>query len=131
MKLKEVNLISIQLFERQCREDWINDKLWEMANIHPRYHGIDNVVIWVGIKPGQHGLRVKVSNRKNRFDHNDDFVIRMPSLDYDPKRVAKWITTRHLEKIMAWIKLNYPLLAKYESGKIDDTGEFLDAISPV
>jgi len=126
MKLSE-----IELFERRCEEEWLDDKLFEMANIHSNIHGIDDVVIWVGMENEQHGLRVKVSNKKNKFDRRNNFNIKMPSLDYDPQRVAKWITTRHMRAIFNWIKLNQKLLYDYEKGIEDDTFEFLQRISPV
>ena len=107
------------------------DELYEMANIHPRYHGIPDVVIWVGIAPKQHGLRVKVSNVKNKFDPDDNFVVQMPSLDYDHTKVAKWITSDILKGILSWIVLNQKLLVQYETGELSDTGVFLDNISKV
>lgn len=107
------------------------ESLFEMANIHSRSHGIDDVVIWVGIAAKQHGLRVKVSNEKNKFDPHNHFTIRMPSLDYDPSQVAKWIDGGKIKQIRDWIKLNQPLLYDYENGLIDDTGEFLEKISKI
>ena len=65
-----------------------NDQLYEMANIHSNIHGIENVVIWVGRANKRHGLRIKVSNSKNKFDDLNNFIIQMPSLDYDPSQVA-------------------------------------------
>jgi hypothetical protein len=108
-----------------------NDQLFEMANIHSNIHGIDNVVIWVGRANIRHGLRVKVSNVKNKFDDSNNFVIQMPTLDYDPSQVAKWIDSKTLAKIKEWIKLNQPLLYSYENGEIDDTYKFLNSVSKV
>ena len=108
-----------------------NDQLFEMANIHSNIHGIGNVVIWVGRANTRHGLRVKISNVKNKFDDSNNFVIQMPTLDYDPSQVAKWIDTKTLEKIKQWIKINQLLLYAYENGEIDDTYEFLNNVSKV
>lgn len=108
-----------------------NDQLFEMANIHSNIHGITNVVIWVGRANTRHGLRVKVSNVKNKFDDSNNFVIQMPNLDYNPSQVAKWIDSTTLEKIKEWIKINQPLLYAYENGEIDDTYEFLNNVSKV
>jgi len=105
--------------------------LFEMANVHPRYHGIDDVVIWVGMENKKHGLRVKISNQKNKFNMSNHFNIQMPSLDYNPKRVPKWITTKKLNHIFDWIKLNQELLYKYEKGEMDDTGLFLNSITKI
>lgn len=112
-------------FEKECINEYNNDELFEMANIHSRYHGIKDVVIWVGKANKQHGLRVKVSNIKNKFSMNNHFVIMMPSLDYNPKKVAKWIP---IDDILEWIKLNQDVLYDYENSIIDDTGEFLEKL---
>lgn len=112
-------------------QEWQNDELFEMANITPKYHGIENVVIWVGKAPKNHGLRVKVSNVPRRMDMDDSFVIMMPSLDYDPKAVAKWITPKTMRKILQWITLNQKLLFDYETGLITDTVEFVTSLSKV
>jgi hypothetical protein len=123
-----MNLTEIQknVLEQLINESVVDDNIYEMANIHPRYHGIDNVVIWVGMKNERHGLRVKVSNKKDKFDPIDNFPIHMPSLDYPYDKVAKWITPTKMEEIFNWIKLNQQLLNDYENGLIDDTGLFLD-----
>lgn len=108
------------------------DDLYEMANLTVNYHGIDpRVVIWVGIASKQHGLRVKVSNVPNKMDVDDNFVIQMPSLDYDPTTVARWITPKTLNGILEWIKLNQQVLFDYETGKIVDTGKFLNSLTKI
>jgi len=123
-----MKLTELKLFEQQCLEEWENDSLFEMAKISSKQHGINNVIIWVGQTNKRHGLRVKVSNIKNKFSLDDHFVIRMPSLDYDPKQVANWID---MKPILSWIKLNQKLLNDYENGLVDDTGIFLDNISKI
>jgi hypothetical protein len=114
--------------EKIFLEEWSNDELFEMANLHSKRHGIKDVVIWVGMTNNQHGLRVKVSNIKNKFSIDDHFIIQMPSLDYNPKNVAKWIDT---EPILEWIKLNQKLLYDYENGLISDTDIFLNKVVPI
>lgn len=127
MKLTDVLLE----YTKKVQEEWNNDQLFEMANITSRYHGIENVVIWVGLAPGQHGLRVKVSRVPNKMRMDDSFVIMMPSLDYDTAQVPSWMDKTRVDKILEWIKLNQKLLYDYENGLIDDTGLFLDSISRV
>ena len=105
--------------------------LHEMANIHSHRTGIPDVVIWVGTASKKHGLRVKVSNLKNRYRQEDSFVIQMPNLDYDPDQVASWITSDTMNKILSWIKINQKVLFDYENGKIDDTDVFLNMLSKV
>ena len=126
-----MKLVDIVTFTRLCEEEWLNDELFEMANIHSDIHGIQDIVIWVGRANKQHGLRIKVSNKKNKFDATDHFVIQMPSLDYDPRMVAKWITPQHIQLIFNWIKLNQQLLFDYENDLIDNTKVFLSNLSSV
>jgi hypothetical protein len=112
-------------------EEWNNDQLHEMARIGSKYHGIENVVIWVGEAPKQHGLRVKVSNIPNKMRIEDSFVIQMPSLDYDPSQVADWITPKMMKKILEWIKINQDILQDYEIGELTDTDVFLNSLYKV
>lgn len=107
------------------------DLIHEMANVGPKRHGIENVYIFVGKTNKKHGLRVKVSRVPGRYDDNDNFVIQMPSLDYDPLQVPRWIKNSTMKRILEWIKLNQKLLADYEQGVIWDTDDFLDSISKV
>ncbi len=108
-----------------------NDLIHEMANVGPKRHGIDNVYIFVGKTNKQHGLRVKVSRVPGKYDDSDNFIIQMPSLDYDPEQVPRWIKEATMNKILSWIKLNQKLLMDYEQGVIWDTDEFLNDISRV
>ena len=108
-----------------------DDVLHEMANLGSHNHGISNVVIWVGKANKQHGLRIKVSNIKNRWSNDDNFVIQLPSLDYDPSQVAHWITSDTMKKIMDWIKLNQQVLYDFETDKIMYTDQFISKISKV
>lgn len=128
-----MTLVDITLFTQLCEEEWKNDELFEMANITSRYHGIENVVIWVGMANKQHGLRVKVSKLPNKMDLDptNSFIIMMPSLDYDPTQVPNWIGRKTMIKILNWITLNQQLLYDYENGVIQDTGLFLDNISKI
>ena len=109
-------------------EEEENGQLHEMANIHSSVHGIDDVVIWVGLANKQHGLRIKVSNVKNKFDPSNNFVIQMPSLDYDPTQVAAWISSKIMNKIFSWVKINQKHLDDYENGVLDDTLVFLELV---
>ena len=121
----------LRKFINMVDEEWHHDQLFEMANVTSKRHGIENVIIWVGAAPKQHGLRVKVSNVPNKMDMNDSFVIMMPSLDYDPAQVANWITPKTMKKIAQWIVLNQKVLYEYETGQITDTEEFLNNLSKV
>jgi hypothetical protein len=108
-----------------------HDLIHEMANVGPKRHGIENVYIFLGKTNKQHGLRVKVSKIPGKYDHTENFVIQLPSLDYDPTEVPRWIKNDTMKKILEWIKLNQVLLSDYECDKIWDTDVFLDNISKV
>jgi hypothetical protein len=108
-----------------------DDVLHEMANLGSHNHGIQDVVIWVGKANKQHGLRIKVSNLKNKWSNDDNFVIQLPSLDYDPNQVARWITPDIMKKIQQWIVLNQQVLYDFETDKIMYTDQFISQISKV
>jgi hypothetical protein len=108
-----------------------DDVLHEMANLGSHNHGIPDVVIWVGKANKQHGLRIKVSNLKNRWSNDDNFVIQLPRLDHDPDQVARWITVDVMKKIMDWVKLNQQVLHDFETDKIMYTDQFISQISKV
>jgi hypothetical protein len=108
-----------------------DDVLHEMANLGPMDHGISDIVIWVGKANKQHGLRVKISNSKKHWNNDDNFVIQMPSLDYDPSQVARWITPDIMKKIQQWIVLNQQVLYDFETDKIMYTRDFLNQISKI
>lgn len=112
-------------------EEEQDDVLHEMANLGSHNHGIQDVVIWVGKANKQHGLRIKVSNLKNRWSNDDNFIIKLPDLDYDPRKVARWITTDILKQIMDWIKLNQQVIYDFEIDKIMYTDQFISQISKV
>jgi hypothetical protein len=107
-----------------------NDMLNEMANLGHDDHGISHVVIQVGKANKQHGLRIKVSNLKDRWS-DDNFVIMMPSLDYDPSSIARWIRGNVMKKILEWVVLNQRVLYDFENDKIVYTRDFLNQISKI
>jgi hypothetical protein len=111
-------------------DEVINDQLNEMANLGKEDHGIEHAVIQVGKANKQHGLRVKVSNLKDRWS-DDNFIIMMPSLDYDTRSVARWIRGDVMKKILEWIKLNQAVLYDFENDQIIYTRDFLNRISKV
>ena len=107
-----------------------DDLLMEMANLGKEDHGISHVVIQVGKANKQHGLRIKVSNLKDRWSE-DNFVIMMPSLDYDYNSAARWLRGKTMKKILQWVTLNAEVLHDFENDKIIYTRDFLGRISKV
>lgn len=102
----------------------IEKNLLEMANLDGQDTGIDNVIIWVGMDPHQHYLRVKVSNAPDKWS-NDNFTITIPDLIIIGKRNKQLITTAKLADIKKWIRKNLKTIAEYEQGKIVSTRELL------
>jgi hypothetical protein len=68
---------------------------------------------------------------KNKWSNDDNFVIQLPSLDYDPSQVANWINGNVMKKILEWIVLNQELLYDFEMDKIMYTDQFINKISKV
>lgn len=99
--------------------------LTEMANLNKSIHGIDGIVLWIGRENKQHGLRIKVSNKRDRFDVNNNFVIQLPSLYFDHKQVANWISSKILTKILDWIKIHQDSIYKFEKGEFQTLDDFL------
>lgn len=124
-------MISFTAYLNMVRLEEKSDLLYEMATLTQKTHGIPDAVIWVGRSNKRHGLRVKVSLHKNKWVEGDDFVIQMPSLDYDYNTVPKWMSKNTLDKIKKWIVLNTPLLNDYQNGNIHDTSDFLNGISKI
>jgi hypothetical protein len=117
----------IALVKRELEED----RLYDIADVDSRHHGIDNVVINIGIASGEpinDRLRIKISNVKNKFDWNNQFDLYMPTYEYDKTQVAEWITDNTITQIIDWVNSNSKLLAEYECGDIDITTEFLKKI---
>jgi len=102
--------------------------LYEMANLTYRDTGINNIVIWVGGDPEQHGMRVKVSNVPNKWGGGDSFTITIPELNVVGKINKSLISGKVLDDIKNWIKLNIEVLIAFEKGNIISTGEFLEKL---
>jgi len=117
MKVKE-------LFEKN-----LEATLLEMANLDSNDTGINRVIIWVGVDPQQHYLRVKVSNVPDKWS-NDNFTITLPEMNVVGK-VGKWITGSTLELIKNWIQLNIEVITAYEQGEIVSTRDFLSRIRKI
>ena len=96
-----------------------SQRLDEMPGLRAAHHGIPNVIIWVGVTNGAHGMRVKVGTIPGKSIESGSFVIELPSLDYDPRKVPSWITTRTLNEILSWCKLNQDLLDDVYRRKLD------------
>lgn len=114
-------------YNRETFETFLEKTLLEMANVGDKYTGIQNVVIWIGMDPKLHYLRVKVSNIPNKWS-SDNFTITIPELDVVGKINKSFISRQILDDIKSWIKLNIETIIAYEQGKITYTDEFLSKL---
>lgn len=114
-----------ELFELSIENDLV-----EMANLGSKYTGIDKVVIWVGMDPGMHYLRVKVSNTPNKWS-TDNFTITIPELEVVSKINKQFINGKMLDDIKNWIKLNIETIMDYEKGEITYTDDFLSKLHKI
>ena len=108
----------------------LEDTLLEMANVGEKYTGIPKVVIWIGMDPKLHYLRVKISNTPTKWSQ-DNFTITIPQLDVVGKINKQFITGQMLENIKTWIKLNIQTILAYEKGEITYTDDFLSQLRPL
>lgn len=120
MKLNEIS-------NKEMFEDALEPTLLEMASVGEKYTGIENVVIWIGMDPKLHYLRVKVSNIPNKWSA-DNFTITIPELDVVGKINKSLISRQVLENIKSWIKLNIESIIAYEQGEITYTDVFLSKL---
>jgi len=105
----------------------------EMANLYPRRTGI-GYVMWFGEVGGQHGPKLKVSNKSGQFAFDDNFTLsvsKTPEVITPPGSVH--VKQHELSQIIKWIQINYDdlmlLWQIHEAGddiKLPD-GSFLDA----
>jgi hypothetical protein len=110
--------------------DDIDNELLEMANFTKKTTGIDDVVIWIGPNPPNHGKRIKVSNKPNSFDPYDTFTITIPDLEIIGDFNKKFIKEYTLNKIYQFIETNIEVITEYSDRKIS-TEELIERIKKV
>lgn len=107
----------------------------EMANLYPTKTGV-GYVMHFGEIGGQHGPRVKVSNKTGRFAVDDNFSIsvsKTPKVMTPPTSVG--ISQGELNKIFKWIRKNYDdlmlLWQIHETGDVIrlSNGKMLDDVT--
>jgi hypothetical protein len=108
----------------------IDNELLEMANFTKKTTGIDDVVIWIGPNPPNHGKQIKVSNKPNSFDPYDTFTITIPDLEIIGDVDKKLIKEHTLSKIYQFIKNNIEVISEYSDRKIS-TEELIERIKKV
>jgi len=109
-----------------------DDELFEMANLHGKHTGLDDVVIWVGSSlKSKHGKRIKVSNTNSKIGSSlDCFTITIPELEIIGKVNTKHITQYKMGKIKEFIILNMNIICDICDEKID-TVDFINQMKKV
>jgi hypothetical protein len=107
-----------------------DNELLDMANVTKKTTGIDDVVIWIGPSPPNHGKRIKVSNRPNSYDTGDTFTITIPSLKIIGDVNTSFINKSILDKINEFIKINTKVILEYSDRKIS-TEELFERLKKV
>lgn len=110
-------------------EELYKETLFEMANLDSVDHGIDDVIIWVGLVNNRHGLRVKISNIKNTFSNEktSHFTLTLPEFHIRDGEPASWLKPK-MDDIKDFLRRNLKAIQKYEKGEINSTREFLNLI---
>lgn len=107
-----------------------DNELLEMANFTKKTTGIEDVVIWIGPNPPNHGKRIKVSNKINSFDPQETFTITIPDLKIIGEVNTKLISNQILDKIFDFINKNIEVISEYSDRRIS-TEELIDRIQKV
>jgi hypothetical protein len=115
---------------REYIDNDLYDELFEMANFTKKTTGIEDVVIWIGPNPPQHGRRIKVSNKPNSFDIYDTFTISIPDLEIIGEVDTKFIKKDKLNQIFEFINNNIEVISEYSDRKIS-TEELIEKIKKV
>ena len=115
---------------REYIDNDLYDELFEMANFTKKTTGIEDVVIWIGPNPPQHGRRIKVSNKPNSFDIYDTFTISIPDLEIIGDVDTKFIKKDKLNQIFEFINNNIEIISEYSDRKIS-TEELIEKIKKV
>jgi hypothetical protein len=106
-------------------------ELFEMANFWGSDLGLDdNIVLWIGsCLSSKYGNRIKVSNITGKVpgSSRDTFNITIPKLEVIGQVNTKHITTKKLNKIFDFIKLNMELIIAFCQEEID-TIEFVQKV---
>ncbi len=95
-----------------------DDELMEMANVSSKTTGIDDVVIWIGQNLASYGKRIKVSNSPNKFRKDDCFTLTIPDFRIIGKVDDKFNTSKVLDKIILFVKLNMDVICDFSDEKI-------------
>ena len=77
----------------------------------------------------QHWKRIKISNKKHKFDKDDCFVLTIPELDIIGYRNEKTINNKTLSKIKIFITINMEYIDMFYNYELSDD-EFKAILKP-
>ena len=96
----------------------IYNKINEFANLPSDVTKFENIVIWVGNPPANHGHRIKISNTPNKFTPNDCFVITIPDKRVIGKVNKNLINNKTLEQLKTFVDNYGETIIYYLDNKI-------------
>lgn len=104
--------------------------LYEMTNLAPEQTGLEHHIFVSGKGGAKHGPRIKVSNKKGKFDWNDSYSM---SVEHEPKHRAGTIKipAEQHEKIRDWVKLNHDHLHKMWHSDTMDSQDHIDGVKKI
>jgi predicted RNA-binding protein len=92
------------------------ERLYEMANFDQNDTGLDEV-IYVSVKQGSHGPRLKVF--KNKQPKGENFSV---TIEDTPRMIGKvFVNAKELKRIVEFITLNKQVLLDYWNFEITTT----------
>lgn len=81
----------------------------------PKTHGIPDMQIGFGKMSNEPTLKLCVSTIKGKWcPYDDPMMLAYPDFKIDRSKATEWMTDDILDKLDSWIRLNYPLLEKYQ-----------------
>lgn len=89
-------------------------RLFEMSNFNPKTTGLKEV-IYVSVKQGSHGPRLKVF--KDKRPQGENFTV---TIDDNPKTIGKvFVDAKELKRIIEFIQLNKEILIAHWNFEAD------------
>lgn len=99
------------------------------AKIEPEDCGLDGVYMWIAPNPTNHGKRIKISNKKHKFDKSDCFSISIPKLVIIAGE-NKLFNDKELENIYEFININLDVINELYKETID-CDKFIKKLKPI
>lgn len=81
----------------------------------PETHGIADMQIGFGKMSNEDTLKLCVSTIKGKWcPYDNPLMLAYPDFKIDRTKATEWMTDEILNRLEAWVTLNYPILEKYQ-----------------